>query len=117
MPRERTLRTDRMPEKARNSQIPDKSRGRITFGDVIAEKLQGSTVSTFTVKRALKFARDPALPSEDRVKIINALSTPSNDALPLDWSRALLGNIAKNKDNDPSVRDAAKRTLFYRTRK
>ena len=89
---------------------------RVTFGDVIAEKLQGSTVSIFDVKRSLKFARDTSLAPEDRVKIIDALSTPNKEVLPLDWSNAVLGNIAR-KDDNPDVRVAASKTLFHRKRK
>ncbi len=102
-----------MPENTRKSKLPER---RITRADVIAEKLQGSTVSAFDVKRSLKFARDTSLSPEDRVKIIDALSIPNNDVLPKDWSSAVLGSIAK-KDNEPEVREAAKRTLFYRNRR
>ena len=112
MPREKTLRADRTPERARDSQPPR----RVTFGDVIADKLQGSTVSTFDVRRGLRFAMDKSLPSEDRVKIIEALAIPGNDVLPLEWSKARLGNLA-NKDADPEVRNAASRTLFFRSRR
>lgn len=115
MTSQKNIQTARAPRGESEAKPAPRER-RVTFGDVIAEKLQGSMVSTFEVKRSLKFARDPSLDPEDRVKIIDALSTPNKEVLPLDWSNAVLGNIAK-KDEHPVVREAAQRTLFFRKRK
>ena len=115
MTSQKNIRAARVPRGEREPKPALRER-RVTFGDVVAEKLQGSTVSAFDVKRSLKFARDTSLAPEDRVKIIDALSVPNKEVLPLDWSNAVLGNIAK-KDDNPDVRMAASKTLFHRKMK
>lgn len=102
-------------------QAKDQTRGVIQRGpftrcDVIAEKLQGGTVIPADVKRALRIARDASETSEDRMKIIDALRVPGKDVFPQQWADAVLRNIAK-KDNDPGIREAAERTLFFRKRR
>ena len=89
---------------------------RVTRYDVIAEKLLGGSVPKFEITRALTIAKDTSIPGAERIKIINGLKVPTNDALDYARAHTELGKVA-NSDPDPDVRNAARTTLYFRARK